>query len=586
MLRPDAVACLMSGMFTQRGSAAVTDKWTRAETALRHGADLVLELHPAYAVASAEYFAMGALRTINAFGARGWLSFGAENDDMALLRAISDVLLEEPAPYRRALAQGLDAGHSFAKARADAAARYMGKAGAGEDAGEDAGEGGGLSADGNARGAAAAGSAAAAHSSAYSCADVELALKSPNSILALEYLKAIKAVNPPVEPFAVKLLDTPGATEIRGLLRGYARRIAPEGGRRGGGDGRSEGDGSDGSGNGGRAGDGGGSGDGRSEGGGSDGSGNGGCAGDGGGSGDGCGASQNRAEAAAYAAHAQDMPTIMSAFAPALMPAGAAAILDRAFSAGKGPVFDEDYFIQLLTVIRRTPRRSLAGYGDMGEGLENRIARAARDCADYESLLDAVSTRRYPKTRIRRIFTRMLLGFDSETMGALDIGSGPPYIRVLGFNAAGRRLLAHVGELRKKNGGAAPIVTTFAQLKRICDPRTRAFAELDETATDIYVTTFADRRLRMAGRDYYEALRIAGSADPAPAAPADSGDSAAPAAPAAPAASADSSNSAAPAASVALGDSAAPANSAVSVAPAAPIAPAASAAPAAPAMEG
>ena len=47
----------MSGNFVQRGEPAVVDKWTRAEMALRNGADLVVELPFLVAVQSADYFA-------------------------------------------------------------------------------------------------------------------------------------------------------------------------------------------------------------------------------------------------------------------------------------------------------------------------------------------------------------------------------------------------------------------------------------------------------------------------------------------------------------------------------------------------
>ena len=42
--RADAVVCVMSGAFTQRGLPALTDKWSRARMAAECGADLVLEL--------------------------------------------------------------------------------------------------------------------------------------------------------------------------------------------------------------------------------------------------------------------------------------------------------------------------------------------------------------------------------------------------------------------------------------------------------------------------------------------------------------------------------------------------------------
>lgn len=57
MAEADGVIAVMSGSFTQRGEAAVFDKWTRAELALTSGADLVLELPTAFAVRSAAYFA-------------------------------------------------------------------------------------------------------------------------------------------------------------------------------------------------------------------------------------------------------------------------------------------------------------------------------------------------------------------------------------------------------------------------------------------------------------------------------------------------------------------------------------------------
>ena len=57
-LQCEAVVCVMSGAWVQRGEIAMFDKWERARAALENGADLVLEL-PAYAaLQSAEQFAM------------------------------------------------------------------------------------------------------------------------------------------------------------------------------------------------------------------------------------------------------------------------------------------------------------------------------------------------------------------------------------------------------------------------------------------------------------------------------------------------------------------------------------------------
>ncbi|MBR6503428.1 MAG: nucleotidyltransferase family protein, partial [Firmicutes bacterium] len=76
----DAVAVVMSGDFVQRGEPALLDKWTRAEAALRCGADLVLELPAVFACSSAEHFAFGGVGILEGLGVPDGISFGAEAD--------------------------------------------------------------------------------------------------------------------------------------------------------------------------------------------------------------------------------------------------------------------------------------------------------------------------------------------------------------------------------------------------------------------------------------------------------------------------------------------------------------------------
>lgn len=67
----------MSGNFMQRGEPALIDKWTRAEMALRHGADIVVELPFLVSVQSADYFAKGAMAILYRLGVEQ-LVFGTE----------------------------------------------------------------------------------------------------------------------------------------------------------------------------------------------------------------------------------------------------------------------------------------------------------------------------------------------------------------------------------------------------------------------------------------------------------------------------------------------------------------------------
>lgn len=119
------VICAMSGNWTQRGSAAIADKWARAKLALLGGADLVLELPTPWATASAETFARGAVEILSRAGA-DVLSFGSEAGDITDLQAVADCLDSEE--YKAALHRYTDKSISFAATRQEAVRALIGEA--------------------------------------------------------------------------------------------------------------------------------------------------------------------------------------------------------------------------------------------------------------------------------------------------------------------------------------------------------------------------------------------------------------------------------------------------------------------------
>ncbi len=87
------IVAVMSGNFTQRGDIAIYDKYKRAEIALKNGVDLVIELPVAYALASAEQFALGAVSLLQDLGCVDMLSFGSECGDIELLHETAGAVL-------------------------------------------------------------------------------------------------------------------------------------------------------------------------------------------------------------------------------------------------------------------------------------------------------------------------------------------------------------------------------------------------------------------------------------------------------------------------------------------------------------
>lgn len=115
----DHIVAIMSGNYVQRGDLAVIDKFKRAQIAVNHGADLVIEMPVAYSLANAEMFARAGVMMLGALGCVDGISFGSECGDISLLKNAADAalasgtpekikpLLEQGIPYPEALQQSI-----------------------------------------------------------------------------------------------------------------------------------------------------------------------------------------------------------------------------------------------------------------------------------------------------------------------------------------------------------------------------------------------------------------------------------------------------------------------------------------------
>ena len=185
---------IMSGSFTQRGEVAVTDKFTRAGALIRGGADLVLELPAAFAVANAQRFAEGGVRIAKSFACVNTLAFGCETEDIGVLRTAANALRSERV--NSLIAEEMQAGGYYPRALQSAVEKVYG-------------------------------------------ADAAAAVSSPNNILAVEYIRALEGSG--IAPLPIKRKGvshdsgTPSgnfasASQIRAMLRNGedVSRFVPE----------------------------------------------------------------------------------------------------------------------------------------------------------------------------------------------------------------------------------------------------------------------------------------------------------------------------------------------------------------------
>ena len=114
----DAVVAVLGGEFTQRGEPAWCSKYLRAEAALLCGADLVLEMPVPYALGSAEKFAEGGIKILDALGCVDVLSFGSESGDAEKIMAFAALSEREDfiEEYKKALSEGISSPSARQKA--------------------------------------------------------------------------------------------------------------------------------------------------------------------------------------------------------------------------------------------------------------------------------------------------------------------------------------------------------------------------------------------------------------------------------------------------------------------------------------
>ena len=90
----EVIICAMSGNFSQRGELTIADKYTRAESAVKCGADIVIELPFPYSSLSAEGFCRAGVHLLASLGC-DTISFGSESADISLLCRAADAVLSE-----------------------------------------------------------------------------------------------------------------------------------------------------------------------------------------------------------------------------------------------------------------------------------------------------------------------------------------------------------------------------------------------------------------------------------------------------------------------------------------------------------
>lgn len=392
-LHADYIVVATSGDYVQRGEPALLDKYTRARMALSSGADVVLELPVLWSTASAELFADAGISLFEKTGCVNGICFGAESGDLALLRRIADVLADEPTDLKASLKHNLKSGSTFPKAREAALLSYF------------------------------SGSAGQDGALPVSAEALSSLLASPNNILALEYLKALRRRASSITPY---LLKREGAAYHETSILSGASAIPAS-------------------------------------------------------------ASAIRhtlfADAAGACGNSADRASEDSAdgILRHAMPQEALAILQD-YRADFPLLCADDFSGILGYLLLSSSATQLARTADSSPEFANRMQNQLPYYTSFSSFASRLKSKEMTLTRINRILLHSILGITSSDYACGNALDKIPYLRILGFRKSAAPLLAAL-----KSSAAVPLITRSSQALKLLSPDAMRVFEHDVFAGNLYL---------------------------------------------------------------------------------------------------
>lgn len=129
----------------------------------------------------------------------------------------------------------------------------------------------------------------------------------------------------------------------------------------------------------------------------------------------------------------------------------------------------------LIYKLRTIDKDYLSSFLDVEIGLENRIIEAANKYDDIIDIIEAIKTKRYTYTRIKRILIHILLDINYNKNDILNL---PAYVRVLASNKKGFKILKKI-----KNNSNLPIINKVSDFN---SSNNNKMLDLDIMASNVY----------------------------------------------------------------------------------------------------
>ena len=148
--------------------------------------------------------------------------------------------------------------------------------------------------------------------------------------------------------------------------------------------------------------------------------------------------------------------------------------------------------------LRNMSLEQLRNVPEVSEGLENELKNEARETNNLITFVNKKKKKRYSQNRIQRILLYILLDITIKDMEMSK--KVIPYIRVLGFNESGRKLLSEI------NWRANTITSVKRFEESNINKKYKTMLDIDKRATDIYTLGYQNNSV--CGLDYTKRVII------------------------------------------------------------------------------
>lgn len=145
----------------------------------------------------------------------------------------------------------------------------------------------------------------------------------------------------------------------------------------------------------------------------------------------------------------------------------------------------KDFEKEIIYSIKMSSISRLSSLPEVSEGLEYKIKKASEISSSLEELIDNIKSKRYTISRIQRILVYSLLNITKDDLNISK--SITPYVKVLGFNENGKKIIS---KIKRENKKISLITSLKSYENTLDDINMKRLLEIDKLSTSLYTSAY------------------------------------------------------------------------------------------------